>query len=92
MLDYDDLLLYFAQILVEPAIAAEIASRFDHLLVDEYQDTNTLQAEIALGFEAPRALVLPSSATTRSRSIRFARRPCATSWIFQRSSIRRHAW
>ena len=48
VLDYDDLLLYFAQMLGEPEIAREIAGRFDHLLVDEYQDTNTLQAEIAL--------------------------------------------
>ena len=48
VLDYDDLLLYLAQMLGEPAIAEEISSRFDHLLVDEYQDTNTLQAEIAL--------------------------------------------
>ncbi len=32
---------------VEP-IAAEIAGRFDHLLVDEYQDTNRLQHEIVL--------------------------------------------
>src|SRR5271169_1926834 len=37
VLDYDDLLLYFAKALAEPEIAAEIASRFDHLLVDEYQ-------------------------------------------------------
>ena len=29
-------------------IAAEIAARFDHLLVDEYQDTNALQGEIVL--------------------------------------------
>ena len=49
VLDYDDLLLYFAQMLTEPAIAAEIAARFDHLLVDEYQDTNALQGEIVLG-------------------------------------------
>jgi DNA helicase-2/ATP-dependent DNA helicase PcrA len=49
VLDYDDLLLYFAQALAEPELAQEIAGRFDHLLVDEYQDTNTLQAEIALG-------------------------------------------
>ena len=48
VLDYDDLLLYFAQMLAEPAIAAEIAARFDHLLVDEYQDTNALQGEIVL--------------------------------------------
>ena len=48
VLDYDDLLLYFAQMVGEPALAAEIAARFDHLLVDEYQDTNRLQAEIVL--------------------------------------------
>jgi DNA helicase-2/ATP-dependent DNA helicase PcrA len=48
VLDYDDLLLYFAQMLTEPTIAAEIAGRFDHLLVDEYQDTNALQGEIVL--------------------------------------------
>ena len=48
MLDYDDLLLYFAQMLAEPTLAAELAARFDHLLVDEYQDTNSLQAEIVL--------------------------------------------
>jgi len=49
VLDYDDLLLYFAQMLTEPEIAAEMAVRFDHLLVDEYQDTNALQGEIVLG-------------------------------------------
>ena len=48
VLDYDDLLLWFAQMVAEPDIAAEIADRFDHLLVDEYQDTNALQAEIVL--------------------------------------------
>ncbi len=48
VLDYDDLLLYFAQMAAEPEIAAEIGARFDHLLVDEYQDTNALQAEIVL--------------------------------------------
>ncbi len=48
VLDYDDLLLWFAHMLAEPEIAAEVSARFDHLLVDEYQDTNALQAEIAL--------------------------------------------
>jgi DNA helicase-2/ATP-dependent DNA helicase PcrA len=48
VLDYDDLLLYFAQMMQEPEIAAEVAARFDHLLVDEYQDTNRLQGEIVL--------------------------------------------
>ena len=34
--------------MAEPAVAAEICRRFDHVLVDEYQDTNRLQAEILL--------------------------------------------
>ncbi len=48
VLDYDDLLLYWAQIMAEPALGADIAGRFDHVLVDEYQDTNRLQASILL--------------------------------------------
>ncbi|MCL2716487.1 MAG: ATP-dependent helicase, partial [Alphaproteobacteria bacterium] len=39
VLDYDDLLLYWAQMMSEPVIAGEIGARFDHVLVDEYQDT-----------------------------------------------------
>jgi DNA helicase-2/ATP-dependent DNA helicase PcrA len=46
VLDYDDLLLYWAQMAAEPALAGEIGARFDHVLVDEYQDTNALQASI----------------------------------------------
>ncbi len=42
-LDYDDLLLYWYLMVEEPAIAASIRQRFDHVLVDEYQDTNVLQ-------------------------------------------------
>ena len=51
VLDYDDLLLYWAGMLQEPALAAEIGARFDHVLVDEYQDTNRLQAEILLALK-----------------------------------------
>ena len=46
VLDYDDLLLYWAQMLSEPGLADDIGGRFDHVLVDEYQDTNRLQAAI----------------------------------------------
>ena len=46
LLDYDDLLLYWAQMMAEPALASTIGARFDHVLVDEYQDTNRLQAAI----------------------------------------------
>lgn len=46
VLDYDDLLLYWAQMAAEPEISAHLGQRFDHVLVDEYQDTNRLQASI----------------------------------------------
>ena len=51
VLDYDDLLLYWAQMATEPAIAADIAGRFDHVMVDEYQDTNALQGTILLALK-----------------------------------------
>ncbi len=51
VLDYDDLLLYWAQMMVEGAIAQDIAARFDHVMVDEYQDTNRLQASILLALK-----------------------------------------
>lgn len=49
VLDFDDLLLYWHGLVSEPAVAARVSERFDHLLVDEYQDTNRLQAEILQG-------------------------------------------
>lgn len=45
-LDYDDLLLYWKHLVADADIAAEIGTRFDHVLVDEYQDTNVLQSDI----------------------------------------------
>lgn len=45
-LDYDDLLLYWGHLVAEPEFAEEIGSWFDHILVDEYQDTNLVQAQI----------------------------------------------
>jgi DNA helicase-2/ATP-dependent DNA helicase PcrA len=47
VMDYDDLLLNWKRLLMEkPDIAALYSDQFQHLLVDEYQDTNKLQAEI----------------------------------------------
>lgn len=51
MLDYDDLLLYWAQMMSEPAIAQDVGGRFDHVLVDEYQDTNRLQSSILMAMK-----------------------------------------
>ena len=50
-LDYDDLLLYWAEMMGEPSLAEEVGTRFDHVMVDEYQDTNRLQARILLAMK-----------------------------------------
>jgi len=47
-LDYDDLLLYWHAMMADDRLAAEMGSQFDHILVDEYQDTNVLQADILM--------------------------------------------
>jgi DNA helicase-2/ATP-dependent DNA helicase PcrA len=51
VLDYDDLLLYWAQMMKESDLAEDLAARFEHVLVDEYQDTNRLQASILLAMK-----------------------------------------
>ncbi|HET7456747.1 MAG TPA: ATP-dependent helicase [Gemmatimonadaceae bacterium] len=50
LVDYDDLLLFWAALLESsPELGARIAGLYDHVLVDEYQDTNVLQARILRG-------------------------------------------
>ena len=46
VLDFDDLLLAWDAMMADTALAVEVGARFDHVLVDEYQDTNRLQASI----------------------------------------------
>jgi len=51
VLDYDDLLLYWGELMRVPELAADVGALFDHVLVDEYQDTNALQAAILRGLK-----------------------------------------
>lgn len=51
VLDYDDLLLFWAEMAADPVLGAELGALFDHVLVDEYQDTNRLQATILAGMK-----------------------------------------
>jgi DNA helicase-2/ATP-dependent DNA helicase PcrA len=51
VLDYDDLLLFWAEMASDPELGPEIGALFDHVLVDEYQDTNRLQAAIITGMK-----------------------------------------
>ena len=46
VLDFDDLLLYWHAMMKNPALAQNLGGNFDHVLVDEYQDTSSLQGEI----------------------------------------------
>ncbi len=48
VLDYDDLLLYWRGLTASP-IGEALRCLFDHILIDEYQDTNTIQADIVAG-------------------------------------------
>ena len=49
LLDFDDLLLYWRAAAADPEVGVALARAYDHVLVDEYQDTNLLQAEIVAG-------------------------------------------
>jgi DNA helicase-2/ATP-dependent DNA helicase PcrA len=54
LMDFDDLLLNWLLLLSRfPRARAELRQRFDHILVDEYQDTNRLQADIVDGMLGP---------------------------------------
>jgi DNA helicase-2/ATP-dependent DNA helicase PcrA len=51
VLDYDDLLLYWVQMVNDRALAEDIGNRFDHVMVDEYQDTNRLQSSVLMALK-----------------------------------------
>jgi DNA helicase-2/ATP-dependent DNA helicase PcrA len=46
LLDFDDLLLGWRALLADPALGPAMATRWDHVLVDEYQDVNQIQVDI----------------------------------------------
>ena len=51
VLDYDDLLLFWSEMASDPELGPELGALFDHVLVDEYQDTNRLQATVITGMK-----------------------------------------
>jgi len=46
LLDFDDLLLGWRALLADPVLGPAMAARWDHVLVDEYQDVNQIQVDI----------------------------------------------
>ncbi|MFP5577233.1 MAG: ATP-dependent helicase [Acidimicrobiia bacterium] len=57
LVDYDDLLSLWRALVQDPDAGALVAGRFDHVLVDEYQDTNALQADVLAAMAAAGATV-----------------------------------
>ena len=53
VLDFDDLLLFWKALATSPQTGPQLAAAFDHVLVDEYQDTNALQADILEAMRPP---------------------------------------
>ena len=51
ILDYDDLLFAWAEVMADPSFAAHLGHQWDHVLIDEYQDTNRLQARILMALK-----------------------------------------
>jgi DNA helicase-2/ATP-dependent DNA helicase PcrA len=51
VLDYDDLLFYWAGLMDDASLAREVGAKFDYVLIDEFQDTNKLQARIVLALK-----------------------------------------
>jgi DNA helicase-2/ATP-dependent DNA helicase PcrA len=49
VLDLDDLLVWWLGLVDDERLGPSVEDRFDHVLVDEYQDTNRLQRRILLG-------------------------------------------
>ncbi len=59
--DYDDLLVYLQQLLLtHKDVCRRLASRYEYIMVDEYQDTNPIQADIValLGSEHRNVMVV----------------------------------
>jgi DNA helicase-2/ATP-dependent DNA helicase PcrA len=46
LVDFDDLLLYWRAAASDPVVGPALAAAYDHVLIDEYQDTNRLQADV----------------------------------------------
>ncbi len=45
-LDYDDLLLYFKLLLDDERVRSQLAAKYRYVMIDEFQDTNSLQGDI----------------------------------------------
>ena len=79
-LDFDDLVVQPVQLLArKPDVRARWQERFEHVLVDEFQDTSKVQLELCKLLVQRAAATCAWSATTTSRSTAGAAPRCRTS-------------
>ncbi len=57
VVDYDDLLLYWRALAASPGVGPVLRSGFEHVLIDEFQDTNAVQADIVASMAGPNVRV-----------------------------------
>lgn len=90
--DYDDLLFLAARVLSSrPAARRRLASRFEHLLVDEVQDTDPLQAEIVARLLRPEADALRwTDLPSPDRGLFAVGDPKQSIYRFRRADV--HVW
>jgi len=64
VLDYDDLLIRWNELLNKPGTGDTVAKQFGHIVVDEFQDTNKLQGQIlcAMGRHCKNVMAVGDSA------------------------------
>jgi ATP-dependent DNA helicase UvrD/PcrA len=53
VVDYDDLLLYWRALAQSERVGPLLRASFEHILVDEFQDTNAVQADIVVAMAGP---------------------------------------
>jgi DNA helicase-2/ATP-dependent DNA helicase PcrA len=58
VMDFDDLLTNLALLLQDPEVGPVLSERYRYVLVDEYQDTNAIQAKLVSAFAAKHENVL----------------------------------
>ena len=84
-LDYDDLLIYLKLALDNDEVREKISSRYRYIMVDEFQDTNGVQADIVASLQKGTAISWPSG-TTPSPSTGSGARTTSTSSISPKDS------
>lgn len=76
VLDLDDLLVWWVGLMEDERLGPDVAGRFDHVLVDEYQDTNRLQRRILLGL------------TRQNRNLTVVGDDCQAIYSFRAATVR----